>query len=309
MPSITASVPTPVAPSPVAPQLRERQGIGLMLAGGLLLGTLGVFVEEAGQHPLTTVLLRCAFGAVVLLVFGASTGRLPELRLHGGAMRAALLAGGLMVLNWALFFGAIDRTPIGVATVVFHVQPVWVMAFGAVWLGERAGRLQWCAMAAALAGLALASGLADGAIGEPPVSASYWGGIAMCLGGSLSYAGVTLIAKTVRGASPYALACWQCLVGVVLLAWWPLWHGWPGTVAAWAWLAGLGGLHTGLAYVILYAGMARLPAARIALLQFVYPGAAVLVDWMVYGRVLSAPQMAGVVLMALALWAVRRTAP
>ena len=32
---------------------------------------------------------------------------------------------------------------------------------------------------------------------------------------------------------------------------------------------GLGVLHTGLAYVLMYAGMARLPTARIAVLQFV----------------------------------------
>ena len=53
-------------------------------------------------------------------------------------------------------------------------------------------------------------------------------------------------------------------------------------------------------------GMARLPAARIAILQFVYPGAAVLVDWVVYGRTLSAVQLAGGALMALALWVLRR---
>lgn len=285
---------------------RERQGLGLMLAGGLLLGTLGVFVEQAGQHPLTTVLFRCGFGALALLCFGAATGRLSELRLHGKARLAALAAGLLMIVNWALFFGAIQRTSISVATVVFHVQPVWVMAFGAMYLGERVGRLHWAAMVLALLGLALASGLADLSGAGAALTPSYWTGVAMCLGGSLCYAGVTLIAKLVQGASPFALACWQCLVGVLLLAWWPLVQGWPVGAAAWGWLAGLGVLHTGLAYVILYGGMARLPAARIALLQFVYPAAAVLVDWLVYGRVLSGSQLAGVLLMAVALWVVRR---
>ena len=41
---------------------RERRGVALMVAGGLLLGTIGVFVEEAAQHPLTTVWFRCVFG-------------------------------------------------------------------------------------------------------------------------------------------------------------------------------------------------------------------------------------------------------
>ena len=79
-------------------------------------------------------------------------------------------------------------------------------------------------------------------------------------------------------------------------------NGWPTWGTSWFWLAGLGVFHTGLAYVILYAGMARLPAASIALLQFVYPAAALLMDWLVYGHALSALQMAGVGLMGVAMW-------
>lgn len=285
-----------------------ERGVLLMTAGGLLLGTLGVFVEEAGQHPLMAVCFRCAFGGLALLAWGAATGRLHELRLAPRALAAALACGVLMVSNWALFFAAIERTSIGVATVVFHVQPLWVMGFGAWWLHERIGARRWVAVALALLGLALASGLAgpDGHRQGDAGSARYLAGLAMCLGGSLSYAAVTLIAKLARGASSFALATWQCAVGVVLTAWWPLSQGWPAQPAAWGWLAGLGVIHTGLAYVLLYAGMARLPTGRIALLQFVYPFAAVGVDWLVYGRSLTAWQSVGMLLMGAALWGARR---
>lgn len=275
-----------------------------MVAGGVLLGTLGVFVEEAGQHPLTTVWARCAFGLLALTLWGVVTRSLPELRLRGRAFVWAVTAGVLMIANWALFFGAISRTSIGVATVVFHVQPLWVMALGAWWLREPVSRRQLGGALLALLGLALASGLLQESAprGDP---AAYALGLAMCLGGSLSYAVVTLIAKSARGVSSYALAWWQCAVGALVLAGWPLWHGWPEAASAWAWLVGLGVIHTGLAYMVLYAGMARLPTGRVALLQFVYPAAAVLVDWGVYGRALSAVQLAGVALMGLALLSLR----
>jgi drug/metabolite transporter (DMT)-like permease len=52
--------------------------------------------------------------------------------------------------------------------------------------------------------------------------------------------------------------------------------------------------------------MARLPTGRIAVLQFVYPVTAVLLDWAVYGRALSALQLAGVALIGAALWTLRR---
>ena len=284
----------------------ERRGVALMVVGGLLLGTIGVFVEEAGQHPLTTVWFRCAFGLLALLLWGALSGRLAELRLHGKALAAALVASVLMIANWALFFGAIERTSIGVATVVFHVQPLWVLALGAWWLHDKVSRRQAGAVLVALAGLALATGLPDGTALGRTQSPGYVWGLLMCLGGSLSYAGVTLIAKLARGVSSFALTWWQCAVGTAALACWPLLHGWPSWGTAWAWLAGLGVIHTGLAYVVLYAGMARLSTSRIALLQFVYPAAAVVMDWLVYGRTLSAVQIAGVALMGAALVRVKK---
>ena len=287
---------------------REREGLWLMVGGGLLLGTLGVFIEEAHADPLTAVWFRCAFGVLALLAWGALTRRWAELRLGRAGALAAVAAGLLMILNWALFFAAIERTSIGVATVVFHVQPLWVIAFGAWWLHETVTKRQIAAAFVALAGLALSTGLFDAGPAQVPFDERYVWGLAMCLGGSVSYAGVTLIAKSARSVSSYALACWQCGVGALVLAWWPWLHGWPQAAGTWGWLAGLGVIHTGLAYVVLYAGMARLPAARIAVLQFVYPAAAVLVDWGVYGRALSPVQMAGVALMGLALWAVRRPA-
>ncbi|HEX6703408.1 MAG TPA: DMT family transporter [Albitalea sp.] len=282
---------------------RPRSGAAAMAAAGLLLGTLGVFVQEAAQHPLTTVWFRCAFGAAALLAWGAASGRLRELRLDAKGWRAVVTAGVLMISSWALFFAAIERTSIGLATVVFHVQPLWLMAWGAWRLGEPVSKAGAGGAAMALAGLALASGLVDD--GTSRLGAGHLAGIAMCLAASLCYTGVSLIAKTSRSASSFALAWGQCMVGVVALAWWPVAHGWPALGPAWGWLAGLGVVHTGLAYVLLYAGMSRLSSWRIAVLQFVYPATAIAMDWLVYGRALSAVQIGGVVLMALALLAAR----
>jgi len=274
-----------------------------MVAGGVLLGTLGVFVQEAAQDPLTTVWFRCAFGALALAAWAAATGRLGELRLDRRGLLIALGSGSLTVLNWSLFFTAIERTSIAVATVVFHVQPFWVMALAAWWLHEPVSRRQWAATALALVGLTLAMGIfGHGAMALEP---SYLWGVAMCLGGSLTYAVVTLVARSAGTVSPLAMAWWQCLAGTVLTLPWMLWHGLPPLGASWAWLVGLGVVHTGLAYVLLFAGMAGLAAGRIAVLQFVYPITAVIVDWAVYGRALDRVQLLGVGLMAAALLATR----
>lgn len=279
-----------------------------MVAGSLLLGTLGVFVHESGQHPLTAVWARCLFGALALGAWAAATGQARALRLRGRALGAAVLTGLLMVLNWSLFFAAIGQVPIGTATVVVHAQPFWLMALAAWWLREPVSRWQMGAAAVAMLGLVLATGLGTG-LGTPagPTDALGDGralGLGLCLAASFTYAVATLLARQ-AGIAPLVLAWWQCVVGAVVLTAWPLVHGLPTAPAAWGWLLGLGVLHTGLAYVLLYEGMARLPAERIAVLQFVYPGAALLVDWAVYGQALDLLQCLGVGLMAAALWASR----
>ena len=298
--SSSASLSVPSAAHPLAAS-RERHGMWLMVAGGLMLGTLGIFLEEAGQSPLTAVWFRCAFGLLALTAWFALTRRWSELKLSGRALMAAVSAGVLAVLNWVMFFEAIERTSIGVATVVVHVQPFLVMAFGAWWWKERVTRAQAWAALAALVGLALASGWVDGALGGVAWSSTYLWGIALALLNSVGYAALTLIANRARGVTPLALSWWQCAVGAVVLAWWPFVHGWPPAGAAWAWLAGLGVIHTGLAYVVLYAGVARLSAGRVAVLQFVYPACAVGVEWAVYGRALTPSQLAGVLMMLTAL--------
>jgi drug/metabolite transporter (DMT)-like permease len=283
----------------------QANGKLFVLAGGLIFGTLGVFVEEAKQDALTTVWFRCAFGAVALLVWSWISGTSSQLRLHGSSWRIVLSTGGLMILMWALFFASITRTSIAVATVVFHIQPLLVMTLGAWWLRDKVTRLQWGMSLLALLGLVLATGLLDG-LRAARYSEQYLIGLLMCLGGAFAYAIVTLIAKANRSISAVALVTWQCLLGTLLMAWWPWLHGWPTQLASLGWLAGLGLIHTGLAYVLIYTGMARLSTGNIAAMQFVYPATAVLVDWAVYGRTLSAAQLVGVALMAIAIGVVSR---
>lgn len=239
----------------------------------------------------------------------AVTGQLPALRLPRPALRAAMTCGALMALNWGLFFAAIDMTSIALATIVFHVQPFLVMAIAALVLKEPVRRRQWLACAVALLGLALVSAF------DPRRTAAgdaHSLGLLLCAGGALAYAVVTLLARRVAQsagpglAAPLALTGWQCAVGALLLLPWVALTGLPPWGATWGWLAALGLVHTALAYVLLYAGFARLPAAMVAGMQFVYPLTAIAVDALAYGRMLVPAQALGLSMMAGALWVVTR---
>jgi len=286
-----------------ASEAGERRAAWRMAAGGVLLGTLGVFLIESGSDAASAAWFRCAFGGLALTLWAWATRRAPLWRLPEGTARRVLLAAALVVMSWVAFFLAIQRLSVGLATVVFHVQPLCLMLAGALWLGEPLPRSRIAAVLLALGGLTLATGLLGSGA---PVS---WSGVGLCLLAVLGQTGVGLLLRARTPVPPLALAWWQCAVGALALWPWLLFQGWPVWGPAWGWLAALGVVHTGLAYVLIYGGMARLGTSRTALLQFVYPGATLLCDALVYQRWLAPGQWLGVALMALALWWGARPAP
>jgi drug/metabolite transporter (DMT)-like permease len=288
----------PARPSTATAGHAGHGSLPLLLAG-LVFGTVGVFVHESGQPAWVTVWFRCVFGALTLLLLGfGGRGAWPLGR------RAVLAVGGaglLMVGSWISFFAALAWLPIGLATVLFHVQPLMLLAHAAAWRGERVSRSQWLAAGIALMGIALVLlGRAGGPGLGPAGAAGFWPGLALCLVSAVCYTAAALVARSGVASAP-TLALSQCLVGAVVLAWVPWVAGLPTGLAAWSWLVGLGVVHTGLAYVLLFQGLRRAGTVQAALLQFVYPVAAVGVDWAVYGQALNAVQVLGLVLAIVAL--------
>ena len=74
----------------------------------------------------------------------------------------------------------------------------------------------------------------------------------------------------------------------------------------WAALVTLGVVHTGLMYVLLYGAIQKLPTAMTGALSFIYPIAAIVVDWIAFGHRLGWLQWLGVVAILLAAAGLQR---
>ncbi|MBF0527814.1 MAG: DMT family transporter [Deltaproteobacteria bacterium] len=292
--------------------LSNLSGSFPFVLGSILLGTIGIFVREAHAAPLTATWFRCAFGWLGMTLWILLRGQTSHLLPSRSSLFRVLAAAMLMVIAWGLFFAAIDRIPVGIATVLFHVQPLWVLVLGAWWLKETIAGQRVLSVMAAMIGLVLATGLLDhltwaGNASGGGFQLDYWVGVAFCLTGSFCTACVTIIARQLREMPAGVLAWWQCATGTAALLIYPLMQGWPAWGLSWMWLSGLGIIHTGLAYSLIYAGIARLSTDRIAVFQFIYPAVAIVIDWLFYGQRLENLQMSGIVLMAVAIWFAERT--
>ncbi|MFI0929312.1 DMT family transporter [Streptomyces sp. NPDC021012] len=269
----------------------ETRGTVELTLAMVLSGTLGVFVVESGASPFEVVFFRCLFGALALGAYSLVRG---FFRGHGFTAKklgTAALGGVFIVFNWVFLFEAYAATSISFATVVYHTQPFFLVVLGAVFLRERisAGKLGWLALA--FAGLVLVSGV------RPGDTASL-AGLGFALAAAVLYALATFVTKRVTGVRPHLIALVQVLVGMPLLLPFVRFGGVSG--GGWGWLVGLGFIHTGLMYVLMYAAYAKLPTAKIAVLAFTYPAVAMGVDWAVYGHHIGLVQALGVPLIVLA---------
>lgn len=264
-------------------------------------GTVGAFVTEAGLDPVTTVFWRCLFGALFLGAWCLLRGYLPDRSLSLARIARAGLCGVCMVLSWTAFFAGFAKTSIAVMTIVYHIQPFFVVLIGVLFLKERitADQIAW--MAAAFMGVVLASGLV---VSGNPVTASWMVGIAMALGGAFLYAVVTILAKGLGEQRPEITVLCQTVVGVVMLAPFANFSG-HVPLASWSWLVGIGVLHTGIAYVMMFSAYPRLSTPVIGVLTFIYPVVAIIIDWAIYDHPISIAQALGMALIAVATLGVR----
>jgi len=254
----------------------------------ILSGTIGYFVLESGQPPVNVVFARCVVGSLCLLAYCLRTRRFAASAF--GTKNLALLAvvGLAIVGNWLALFAAYRYATIGVATTIYHVQPFIVFFAGALMFGERIGaaRLAW--LVAAFVGVVL--------IAEPQaaaVTAGYLRGCALAIAAAALYAVATLASKRIEAVPPHVIALAQMLVGVLTLAPFADFAELPATAWQWNCLLILGVVHSAFMYILIYAAYLKLPTSTIAILSYLYPLVAVLVDYLAYGHVLAPLQMLG----------------
>ncbi|NWL75307.1 EamA family transporter [Pseudomonas taiwanensis] len=262
-----------------------------MVAAMLISGTIGWLVMLSGQSVLDVVFWRCLFGALTLLVICAAMGFLRPGILTRATFLLAVLSGVAIVGNWVLLFASYSRASISIGTAIYNVQPFMLVGLAALFLGEKitAQKLAW--LAVSFAGM-LAIVSAHGGQGES--GSDYLAGIALALGAALLYAIAALIIKRLSGVPPHLIALIQVTTGVLLLAPMANLSSLPQGSDTWSILLTLGVIHTGVMYVLLYGAIQKLPTAMTGALSFIYPIAAIFVDWFAFGRQLELLQWAGV---------------
>lgn len=275
--------------------------VALALFWGLNWPAVRTVLDQLG--PWTLRSLGMGAGAVVLLVLAAvRQGRIwPDRGDWGPILIAGLFS--ITLFNLLLAFAQL-MAPTSRAVIVTFTQPIWVVIFARLLLGERLDARRSAGLAFGSAGLLC--------LGWPLLRAGHFGlGLVLALLAGMGWAFGTVLTKRFPVSTPpIVMTAWQlvggatvAIAGMLIFEPQTLTHGidWAGLrMATWIALAHHILLSQALAYVMWYALLARLPAGTISLSMLMVPAIGVTSSVLVLGERPTAADLAGLVLMTAA---------
>lgn len=229
--------------------------------------------------PVPTAGLRVTLAALLLLPLLLIRGEGPALRRH---WRPALLAGVVnSALPFSLFAWAVLYIPTGLGSILNAAVPLFGALVALVWLGERITRSRWLGLGLGFVGVALLAwrAPAGGVAAQGPATLA----VVACLLASTCYAvGASFVQRYLQGVPPLACATGS-LVGAALALALPTAWAWPAqppSLRAWAAVAAIALLCTGLAYLLYFRLIVRAGPSRALAVTFLAP-----VFALAYGRI------------------------
>ncbi len=278
--------------APFDPRQRTVAAVALAILA-VSFGAIPLIVR-AGIPATHLVAMRVTLGALVLIAFALVTGRF---RVPTTGRGRLLLLGVLLSAHWLTFFLAIQLTTVAVALAVVYTGPIIAAVLSGPVLGERNVGSAWIGLALAAGGMLVV---------VRPGSGATLDGVVVALVSAVLFAALFIVGKPLASSlGGLAVATWEAVVASIVLA--------PFTVQAvrqssefWREFLILGVVFTGIAGVIWWGSMRRLPVAVVSVIMYLEPTSAVVwaafflgespepLTWLGVGLVVAGGVVAGV---------------
>ncbi len=259
----------------------------------LIFGTIGVFRRWIPYPSSVVALARSVIGlAFLLLVRAAKRERVNRVAVKRNLWKLLLL-GAMMGINWIFLFEAYNYTSVAAATMCYYMAPVFIILLSPIVFGEKITLRKGICAAVAVFGMVLVSDvLTSGLHGAKGL---LFGLIAAAL-----YAAVVIGNRTLKDISAedrtvmqFAGAAAVMLPYVLLTVDLPALEPTPSALLL---LLLVGVVHTGIAYVLYFGGIASVSAQTAALLSYIDPVVAVILSLTILKEPMSPAAMLGAVL-------------
>ncbi|MBQ0101904.1 MAG: EamA family transporter [Firmicutes bacterium] len=256
----------------------------LFLISTVIFGSIGIFRRSIPLPSASLAFLRGLTGSAFILLFSLVTGK----KIFRGISRKNLIlliaSGACIGINWIFLFEAFNYTAVTTATLCCYMQPTIVLLLSPLIFREKLGPKKLVCVVLSLVGMVFVSGMLDK--GLPQGSDAV--GILCGLGCAAFFSAVVILTKLIDGVNPFAKTVIQLFSAAV-------------AVLPYAWLTGfaptaeMGGkeilftvivcvVHTGLAYLLYFGGMAGLKTQTVAFLSYADPVSSIVLSAVILGE-------------------------
>ncbi len=261
----------------------------------VLYGTIGMLLHFVNLPSEVVVLCRGLIGTATILIIGKAGGHRIDFRAIRKNLKILLLSGVCLGLNWIFLFAAYRTTTVAIASLLNYTAPIIVLIVLAVWNRQKPGTRELLCVLAALIGIVLVSGV----LSEDP-GAFNRKGIALGMAAAAGFVGVVLCNRNLHEIDSIDRSIVQLFVSAVVVFPYVLFmnHGTklsPDLQSVILVLI-LGIVHTGVAYIFYFAGMAEIPVESVAILGYLEPVLSILTSALILKEKLTFTGIIGAVL-------------
>lgn len=132
-------------------------GIGLKIVSVAIFVAMSSFIKAAGQLPVGQIVFFRSFFAILPVVIYLAYRRELRAAVHTKRPMAHIFRGVVGVTAMGLTFFALTRLPLPEAITINYAQPLFVVIFSALFLGEVVRAYRWSAVAVGLVGVVIVS--------------------------------------------------------------------------------------------------------------------------------------------------------
>ena len=263
---------------------------GIYILAMLIFGTNGYLVAHLSLQGSQIVLVRTLVGGLLLTAIVLLRGGFDREAVR--AERRDLLFGGVALgLNWVALFTAYRMLNVSLATLIYYAGPMLVLLFSPLLFRESLTPQKIAAVVIVAAGLFCITGSITSA------GMSLTGLLAAVLS-ALFYASLIIFNKRIVKTGGMQTAALELDVAfVVVLIYVLLTAGIPHPLKAdIPYLLVLGLVNTGIAYMLYFTGLQKLPGQSVALISYVDPVSALVFSALLLHETMTPLQVLGAVL-------------
>ena len=272
-----------------------KKGFLLFFGAMIISGSIGVFVQKINLPAINIVFFRCLIGAIFLglyvLLFKRNNFK-KSLR----EIKYIIICGVFLVLNWVFLFSSFKHTSVSVSISIYYLAPIFIMLYGMLRMREEITKVKIISILIAFFGAILASGINPFLEINPNIL-----GVIFAFLAALFYAALVVIAKNIKEADPAHIAFIQTFVGILLLLFFINYKIDALNELRYELIIIIGVVHTAVMYILFFTGIRYSTMGTIAILGFIDPLVAVLLDNIIFETSLSYYQWVGIIFIMFAV--------